>query len=556
MRALIPFALCCAALVPAVRAGDFSTDPGGALSAPLEDKATSCHQIVLDGATIRYTATAGHLTATRRAGNAPEAAFFYVAYTADGKDPATRPLTFCYNGGPGSASVWLHLGSFGPKRLVTGDPATTGKIPFPLVDNQESLLDTTDLVFVDAVGTGLSEAVAPNTNQTFWGVDQDAGAFRDFVLRYLAVNQRQHSPLYLFGESYGTPRTAVLANLLGAAGVKLAGVVLQSSILDYNANGDMGMGGSCASFLPSYSAVGAYYRLATPEPADLPPFIQQVRVFTAGTYGPAVTAWLGSGTPPASGLVARLHDLTGIGLHLWQQDLNLRPLDFQSDLISGSLIGRYDGRVSAPDGSPLASGGDPSSSFLAKPFTAAIASFLDGFLAYGHGPDYAIMSDAAEDWDFSHDGLDLPDTIPDLSAALARDPGLKVLSLNGYHDLATPFYQTELDLARLGRQPNLQLRHYNGGHMVYLDDGSRPLEKADLAAFYQAAPGWAGRPDHAAATAPERLVLPFPAQPGDLAAPLRDPYVPPARRHPSPGSATTGSALRAQVARKLAQPPQ
>jgi carboxypeptidase C (cathepsin A) len=554
MRALIPFALCCAALAPVARAGGFSTAAGAALPAPLEDKASSRHQITLDGAAIDYTATAGHLTATSLAGSKPEAAFFYVAYTADGKDPATRPLTFCYNGGPGSASVWLHLGSFGPKRLVTGDPATTGKVPFPLVDNQESLLDTTDLVFVDAVGTGLSEAVAPNRNQTFWGVDQDAGAFRDFILRYLAVNQRQASPLYLFGESYGTPRSAVLANLLGACGVKLAGVVLQSSILDYNANGDMGLGASCASFLPSYAAVGAYYRLDTPEPARLAPFIQRMRVFTAGAYAPAVNAWLETGNPPAASLLARLHDATGIALPLWQQELNLLPGEFQSSLISGTLIGRYDARVSAPEGSPMASAGDPSSSFLAKPFTAAIAGYLDGFLAYGHGPDYALLSDAADAWDFSHDGLDLPDTIPDLCAALARNPGLKILSLNGYHDLATPFYQTELDLARMGRQPNLQIRHYNGGHMVYLDDASRPLEKADLVAFYQAAPGWTGRPDHAAATAREPLASPGPVRPGDLAAPLRDPYVPSARRRSAPAS--TGSALQDQVARKLARPPQ
>jgi len=561
MKAWIPAALSCSFLAPsaACAGGGFSTAPAAALPAPLDDAKASHHQITLSGAPIAYTATAGHLTARSLKGGNPEAAFFYVAYTADGKDPATRPLTFLYNGGPGSASVWLHLGSFGPKRLVTGDPATTEKVPFPLVDNQDSLLDTTDLVFVDAVGTGLSEAVAPNSNETFWGVDQDAAVFRDFILRYLAVNQRGHSPLYLFGESYGTPRTAVLANLLGAAGVKLAGVVLQSSILNYNANGDMGLGTSCASFLPSYSATGAYFRLDTPEPADLPTFIQRMRGFTAGKYAPAVKAWLNDQTAPDSTLLTSLHDDTGIALPIWQQEFNLTPDTFRTSLVANTLIGRYDARVSAPVGSPLADDGDPSSTFITQPFTQAITGLLDGFLGYGHGADYALSGEADQNWDFSHDGLDLPDTIPDLCAALKRDPGLKILSLNGYHDLATPFYQTELDLARLGRQPNLQIRHYNGGHMVYLDSGSRPLEKADLVAFYQAAPGWAGSADHALAApmAPRVPYLASPwmaAPPARVRGPLADPYVPAGRRHPSSAPPATGAALRALVERKLAQP--
>jgi carboxypeptidase C (cathepsin A) len=571
MRSWLLVALPCSALLSTAAyaggQGGFSTAPTASLPAPLEDAVSRPHQLTLGGSTIAYTATAGHLTATSPKDKSPEAAFFYVAYTADGKDPATRPLTICYNGGPGSSSVWLHLGSFGPKRLVTGDPATTEPVPFPLVDNQESLLDSTDLVFVDAVGTGLSEAVAPNTNQTFWGVDQDAAVFRDFIQRYLAANQRQASPLYLFGESYGTPRSAVLANLLGAAGVKLAGVILQSSILDYNSNGAAGPDISCAGFLPSYSALGAYYKQVTPAPADLGAFIQKMRVFTVRSYGPSVAAWLATGNPPDSAMVSRLYDDTGITVSLWQEEFNLMPDDFQTNLLPGTLIGRYDGRVSAPVDSPLSANGDPSSTFISQPFTTAIASYLDGFLGYGHGGDYAVSGEANGDWDFSHDGQALPDTIPDLMAAITRDPGLKVLSLNGYHDLATPFFQTELDLARMGAQPNLQIRHYDGGHMIYLDETSRPLEKADLAAFYQGAPGWSSGADHAPAPASFRpSILPYAALPGVPAlpgrivppmprlGPLTDPYVPPAQRHPFTGPATTGAALRAQVERKLAAP--
>jgi carboxypeptidase C (cathepsin A) len=529
----------------------FSPDPGASLPAPLEDAVTSRHRITLGGAAIAYTATAGHLTARAPAGSAPEAAFFYVAYTADGQAPASRPLTFLYNGGPGSASLWLHLGSFGPKRLVTGDPSTTGKVPFPLVDNPESLLDATDLVFVDAVGTGLSEAIAPNTNQTFWGVDADAAAFRDFIQRYRTVNRRQASPLYLFGESYGTPRSAVLANLLGEAGIDLAGVILQSSILNYNTNGAAGPGISCAGFLPTYAAVGAYYQLDHPEPDDLPAFLQRMRAFAAGSYGPAVTAWLASGTPLDGALVSRLTDGTGIAPALWQQEPNLQPGDFQSNLLPNILIGRYDARVSAPVGSILASQGDPSSTWIAKPFTDALAAYLTGFLGYAAAPEYAVSNGTANEiWDFSHDGLPLPDTIPDLAAAITRTPGMKILSLNGYHDLATPFYQTELDLARLGGQPELRIRHYNGGHMVYLDDASRPLERTDLKAFFRGAAHWA--PDSAPSGAPPPFGPGTAPEPAVIGPPmLIDPHVPRDKWRPTPGTGTTGAELRAQVARKL-----
>ncbi|CAJ3458815.1 S10 family serine carboxypeptidase-like protein [Burkholderia pseudomallei] len=472
-------------------------------SAVTENAAITHHQITVNGKTINYTATAGHLSARNPQSGAAEASFFYVAYTADNQPLGKRPVTFFYNGGPGSSTVWLHLGSFGPKRLVTGDPNANSPTPFPFVDNQETLLDTTDLVFVDAIGTGFSEAIAPNTNQTFWGVDQDAGAFRDFVIRYLQVNQRNDSPKYLFGESYGTPRTDVLANLLETAGVKLDGIVLQSSILNYNSNCDMAsnsVGGSnsgssavsCAGFVPSYGAIGAYYQLDNPNPANLPQYADQMRLLTAGTYSPAVDAYLANHTPPSSSLVTTMSNATGATVPLWRANFNLLPTSYDNSyqlaLIPGTLIGRYDARVNVPTNSPLASDGDPSSSFITKPFTDTIGTYLPNVLKYTAKSAYAVQSNAIASWDWSHDGLDLPDTIPDLAAALTLNPALKVLSLNGYHDIATPFYQTELDLARLGAQPNLTIKDYQGGHMVYLDDTSRPQEKADLATFYAAAP--------------------------------------------------------------------
>jgi carboxypeptidase C (cathepsin A) len=371
---------------------------------------------------------------------------------------------------------------------VTGDPVTNAPTPFPLVDNAETLLDTTDLVFVDAIGAGLSQAIVPNTNQTFWGVDEDAQVFRDFVVRYLTINNRLGSPKFLFGESYGTTRSAVLANLLEAAGVSLSGVVLQSSVLNYNSNcGVVNVILSCAGYLPSYGATGAYFNLANPAPTDFLLFEQQLRDFTASTYVPADTVFLTNRMLPAAGVLNQLQAFTGIAVSLWQTNFNLGPSTFQSRLRPGQLIGRYDARVFAPVGSALASEGDPSSTFISAQFNAAINDYLVTFLQYGTASTYVLLGNAIATWNFSHDGHQLPDTIPDLAAALAQNPDLKVLAVSGYHDLATPFYQTEIDLVRLGNAPGVSVRNYAGGHMTYLDDVSRPLERADLAAFYQSA---------------------------------------------------------------------
>jgi len=467
---------------------NYSVAASASLSGATEGEAVTHHTIALPSGAIAYTAHAGHVTARDPVSSAPEASFFYIAYTADGANTATRPVTFFYNGGPGSSTVWLHLGSFGPKRLVTGDPSTTAIAPFPLVDNMETLLDTSDLVFVDAIGTGYSQAIAPNTNQSFWSVDRDAASFRDFVTRWLAANGRNASPKYLFGESYGTTRTPIVAHLLETAGVHLDGIVLQSSILNYGANCDGASNTvSCAGFLPSYGQTGAYYHLATAALPDVDANAQQLRNFTATSYDPAVVVWFSQKMPPSTDLANQLQAQTGMSASIWTTRVNREPSTYRSTLMAGTLIGRYDARVSAPSTSALAREGDPSSTFITPSFTAGISNYLRVDLKYTSPNAYATGSDAINTWDFRHDGNDLPDVIPDLAAALALHPTMKVLSLNGYHDLATPFLQTERDLARLGQLPTLTLRFYSGGHMTYLDDTSRAKEKQDLRSFYTGA---------------------------------------------------------------------
>jgi carboxypeptidase C (cathepsin A) len=462
------------------------------LAAASESAATARSQITLGGTRYDYTATTGHLTARDARTGVPTVSFFYVAYTVDNQPAAGRPVTFFYNGGPGSASLWLHLGSYGPKRLDANQPGTT-VLPGPaaLVDNAESMLDISDLVFVDAVGTGYSQAIAPSTNQDYWGVDSDAAALRDFVQRYVAANGRQASPKYLFGESYGGPRTAVLANLLETAGTRLAGVVLQAPILDYNANCAVFEAGtpqevSCEGFVPSYAAIGAYHQRANPLPTDFSAYVQQARAFAAGAYRSAMVPWLATRAAPPPAVAVQLNSFTGIASATWQANLNLQPGALQRSIVPGDMLtGRYDARVVAPRLGQLAQGGDPSLAVVNNAFVLTMRSYLADVLHYTAGSTYAPFNDIIERWNFSHDGKTVPDTVPDLAAAMTLNPALKVLSLSGYYDLATPFHQTEIDLARLGANPNIMVRNYHSGHMGYLDNAARRAARTDLGAFYQ-----------------------------------------------------------------------
>ncbi|RTL46957.1 MAG: peptidase S10 [Burkholderiales bacterium] len=520
----------------------YSSAPDAALPGAVEAAAVSSQTLTVNGATLAYTATAGHLIARDPAG-AAEASVFYVAYTLPGADVATRPVTFFYNGGPGSASVWLQLGSFGPKRLVTHAPDTTAARPFPMVDNAEHLLGQSDLVFINAVGTGYSQAIAPFTNRSFWGVDADAALFRDFIQRYLAVNNRGASPKVLYGESYGGPRTAVLARRLQEAGVMLDGLVLQSPALDYNSNCGITSGDACAGYLPSYAAVGAFHRLTQPVPTDLGAWAVQARSYADQVYAPALRAWLGSGQA-APALWQPLADLTGLPASQWQASLNIPADDFRVRLLPGQQLGRYDGRMKAAIGSALTADGDVSSTWINDSFASGIVTHLRDQLGYRNASTYVVLSNAISSWDFRHAGRALPDTVPDLAAALAQNPRLRVLAVSGYHDLATPFHLTETDLARVDAT-RVKVRNYAGGHMSYLDDATRAAQLADLKAFYantlalRAAAdlgperrALASRPVVAVdrAGTPQRPGSVPPTQEPAVQAPLRDPWVPPTMR--------------------------
>ncbi|MFT4066152.1 S10 family serine carboxypeptidase-like protein [Paraburkholderia sp.] len=498
-----------------------TTASAGLAAAQVAEKAATMHyQWTSGNSTVNYTTTTGHLTAMDLKSGAPEATMSYVAYTAPSTNGAPRPVTFVYNGGPGSSSIWLRLGSFAPTRVATTDPLLNGTSwpNFPLVNNTESLIDTTDLVFIDPPGTGLSEAILPNTNQTYWNTDADANIMRDFIVRYLDVNARSSSPIYLYGESYGTPRTDILALALESAGVHLTGIVLQSSILNYFADAieAVAITGSTAQlaletdtlsgYMPGYAAVAAYYNQVSPAPVNLPLYALRSEAFVTANYN-----WFKNyslywtlaqlGAPDFAGppnfpptWTEQIWDAeSGLTLQAMQGYFNVNP--FNITLVPGMTIGRYDGRVSLPNSDPrLQSDGDPSDILISEPFTNALATQMPDYLGYtAPNATYMPLNDSIiEVWDFSHGGQPLPDTIPDLLGALTLNPQLKVLSENGFHDLATPFFNTEKQLARLktvhGLNPNLQVNFFQGGHMIYLDDVARPQMKADLANFYQGTP--------------------------------------------------------------------
>ena len=468
-----------------------------------ENAAITQHTLTIDGTTIPYTARAGHLVIADQYSARPTAKIFYVAFTANVATPGSRPVTFFYNGGPGSSSVYLLLGSFGPRRIKTNMPYFTPPAPYALEDNQDSLLQHSDLVFINPVGTGYSAANAPGKNGDFWGVDEDARSIKQFVKRYLTLFNRWNSPKFLFGESYGTPRTCVLTWLLHEDGVDLNGVVLQSSILDYSQTGNS------VGLLPTLAADAWFHKKVTvsPAPSDLPSFMKEVEQFARGPYASAAVAFP-KVDPEVLQALSNILGIPPVVLKYWQLDLAAGGgTTFLTSLLQdeGVAIGAYDGRVTAEDtgiaGSidPNSGGNDPTMTAVGGVYTAMWNVYLNDELQFTSTSPFMDMNDQAFlNWDFGHvdptgaqtGGIDRLYTAGDLAAAMALNPYLKVFSANGYYDAVTPFFQTILNFENMPlsdpqARNNLTIQNYPSGHMVYLDNELRSSMGADLAAFYE-----------------------------------------------------------------------
>jgi carboxypeptidase C (cathepsin A) len=435
-----------------------------------------------------------------------EASMFYVAYFKSGG--SNRPVTFLYNGGPGSATLWLHMGAFGPRRIVTSTDAHTPAAPYVLVANGASLLDATDLVFIDAPGTGFSRIAGKDKEKAFFGVDQDAYAFAEFISQFLSKYGRWNSPKYLFGESYGTPRSAVLVNQLQAErAIDFNGVILLSQILSFDLSpdrptGNPGIDLPYQTVLPTYAATAWYHHKLPGEHKDLNALLAEVEQFAMGEYGRALAAGSDLTTVERGAIAEKLHEFTGLPVeYILKADLRIDGGEFRQNLqgADGMTTGRLDSRFSGPDIDPLSQRAeyDPQSAALSSAYVAAFNEYARKDLHYGEGRAFKSSIPIFRSWNFEHQlpgQADSPpsarqgsNVLPDLANAMKVNPNLKIQLNAGYFDLATPFYQGVYEMHHLpipaSLQSNIEYKFYDSGHMVYAKDASLKALHDNVAAF-------------------------------------------------------------------------
>jgi carboxypeptidase C (cathepsin A) len=491
--------------------------------------------VEIEGKTIAYTAIAGTLTvgATDEqdamigadgkplpgqatlpkdpAQDPPTAQMFYVAYFKQGADPNTRPITFLYNGGPGSSTMWLHMGAFGPKRVSTPLDTHMPPAPYHLENNQYSLLDASDLVFIDMPGTGFGRLYGKDKDKAFWGVDQDANAFARFIARFLGTYNRWNSPKYLFGESYGTTRSAVLANILQSSkGIDLNGVMLLSQVLNFGdlPDGPKANPGNDLPYelaLPTYAATAAYHHKLPQQPADLQAFLKEVEAFATGDYAHAL--WEGNQISDSEKktVAEKLHTYTGLPAAYWMKaDLRVSGGNFEKTLQDDHDLttGRLDARFSGPTLDPLSEEAeyDPQSAALTSAYLSLFNQYARQVLKYGDGQTYLNRAlFGSYNWDSKHSQPDgnvsgasnAMNVMPDLATAMKMNPQLKVMLNAGYYDLATPFFAATYEEHHLPINPsltkNIEYDFYESGHMVYARDESLHRLHDNAAAFIHSA---------------------------------------------------------------------
>lgn len=485
-------------------------------------RAVTTHgSVSVEGRQISYRAVAGTIVvhpkdwddAVRAPGNfagSPTgpavASISYFAYFKSGSEPNTRPITFLFNGGPGSSTVWLHMGAFGPVRVVT--PGDTHALPAPyrMVKNAYSLLDASDLVFIDAPGTGFSRIGGKAAAKAFYGVDQDAYAFSSFVTQFLSSYGRWNSPKYLLGESYGTPRAAAMANILELhRDVALNGLIMISQCLDSDLSDDQpetnpGVELPYELSLPTYAAIAWYHHKLPSDLPQLPPLLKAVEQFAMGPYADALA--MGTALPRArfEAIARKLHDYTGLPLsYLRQANLRVNGLQFEQSLQSDENLttGRIDGRFSGPTMDPLSEYADydPQAAALSSEYIAALNDYVRRVLHYSAGDYYRPdnYSEVADTWNSVHqpDGAPFPlanaNLMPDLAAAMNYDPNLKVMVNGGYFDLATEYMEGRYEMRHLqipqGLQANIRYAYYASGHMIYVRQISLKELHDNIAAF-------------------------------------------------------------------------
>ncbi|MEO7052229.1 MAG: peptidase S10 [Rhodanobacter sp.] len=494
-----------------------SPKPDAALVQP--QTSTSDGSVSVEGKRIDYKAVAGTLVlhGSGEHEDEPEVSIFYVAYFKKGVEASKRPITFIYNGGPGSATVWLHMGAFGPKRVVTADDSHTPAAPYRLVNNDYSLLDASDVVFIDAPGAGFSRLIANDADKDkraeqmkerkkkIYSVDGDGHAFAQFISQFMSQYGRWNSPKYLFGESYGTTRSAVVANILeNEDSVDLNGVILLSQILSFDTSIDgpefnPGIDLPYELGLPTYAATAFYHHKLPQQPAALEPFLQEVEDYAMGPYAQALLVGSRLGAAQRQAVAEKLHSYTGLPVaYLLKANLRVSGGMFEHELQADSdtTTGRLDTRFSGPAIDPLGKSSeyDPQSSAISSAYVAAFNDYVRRDLKFGQDRHYRLYADI-DHWDFSHKqpgahGEALQSSInvmPDLAMAMKTDPNLKVYVNGGYYDLATPFFAADYEAHHLpipaSLDGNISYSWYPSGHMVYAHEPSLKLLHDNVARF-------------------------------------------------------------------------
>ena len=482
---------------PAPQAVEPPSSEAKPAAVPEEQLSTTSHATRIGGADVKYTATAGTLLLEDEAGK-PKAQAFFVAYTRDGMGgPETRPITFAYNGGPGAASIWLHMGALGPKRAAMAEDGFQPGPPYQIVDNESSIIDVTDLVMIDPVMTGYSRPVAGEAKEQFHGVNEDLRWVAEFIRRYLTRFDRWRSPKFLLGESYGTFRSAGLAPTLQGLGIELNGIVLVSSVLDFatirnNEGNDLPF----IAFLPTYTATAFYHKRLAPElQADMAKTLAEARAFAIGEYATALLKGNLLSLAERRAVAGKVARYTGLSAEFVEQaNLRVDAARFRKELLRDRRLvtGRLDGRFTTMDfdAAGEVQEFDPSNHALAGPYTALYVDYLRRELGYKTDMIY-YTSGPVRPWNYGDYENRYATHVDALRGAMARNPYLKIFVANGYYDMATPFFGTEYTFNHLGWEPDYQQRvtmgYYEGGHMYYIRPEMLEKFKADVAAFMAAA---------------------------------------------------------------------
>jgi carboxypeptidase C (cathepsin A) len=430
----------------------------------------------------------------------PTARMSFFAYFKQNANAENRPITFFYNGGPGSSTVWLHMGSLGPKHVVTSGDEHLPAAPYKMVDNANSLLDVSDLVFVDMPGTGFGRLMGKDPEKAFWGVDEDANAFARFIGRFITRFNRWNSPKYLFGESYGTTRSAVLADILeNDKSIDLNGVILLSQIFNFTTDidfpqGNPGVDLPYALGLPTYAATAWYHKKLPQQPAELEPFLKQVEEFAMGAYSHALAQGTDISAEEKQATAEKLHEYTGLPTaYIVKANLRVNGGEFEKSLQDDQDLttGRLDTRFSGPTLDPLSQFAeyDPQSSAISSAYVSLFNQYVRKDLKYGEGQTYLPEAQfGGNEWDMKHRGNPIELNVAvDLAEAMKTNPRLKVMVNGGYYDLATPFFAAQYEEKHLpipqALAKNIEFDWYESGHMVYVNDASLKQLHDRVAAF-------------------------------------------------------------------------